>query len=189
MQALVVFVFMGEGAKAILFGGIVVALLFLANRFSSSRTSGAYPQNTVETPAEAAPEAVESIVATTDDARATADVHPEMRFGDVLLRSLYFKSFDALTGPPEPGCFLDELTLELQNLETGYRYEMNYIVGTPEGLRRKIAEEKFVILSLPQFYAVDHYDLKLIRETLLALQDEDEKAVLEPAGPHNALES
>jgi len=150
---------------------IVIFVGFLAGFFALARWASAKSESSSHIPAEYA---VRSTALEPDVspgvgplARPDAPVHEEFDYGRFTVKSLYFKGFDAPSGPPDPDCFCDEMTMELVNRDTDYRFEMVYAVGTPAGVRRAMETKAWKAMYLPEFVAVQRYDLDLICKTVL----------------------
>jgi hypothetical protein len=78
----------------------------------------------------------------------------------------YFSKSDLVRGPEDPDSFLDELTLQAQDPETGHSWDYHYTVATPSGLRRIMETEKFASLYFTgQVIIVPRWDLSEILHT------------------------
>ena len=71
-----------------------------------------------------------------------APIHPEMDFGPVVLKKLYFNAFDAVSGPTDPLRFADDMTVEVYFKQTGSLYENTYTVATPAGLDQLLRDKE-----------------------------------------------
>jgi len=155
-----------SGAKLLVMLAAMISLFmvgrWLSARAESSADDPALIQN--ETPA-----ARPTILQGPDDGTPdpNAPVHPEMDFGPVVLRKLYFNGFDATSGPADPLSFVDDVTLEVYFKQTGSLFENTYTVATPAGLGQLLRDKEWDILYSPEIFIVNRYDLKLIRETIL----------------------
>ena len=101
-----------SGTKLLVMLAAMVSL-FMVGRWISARAKAArmIPRCVQhETPA-----VRPTILKPPDDAAPdpNAPVHPEMDFGPVVLRKLYFNGFDATSGPVDPLSFVDDVTLEV----------------------------------------------------------------------------
>lgn len=173
--------FGGDGLKIAIFAG------FMAVFYGLARWASAATEKSTESHADAMfPDGQQSdvpqyhppqyLVDTHDaESRAEAPRHPGMRYGDVELLDLNFKTFEAMVGPPNPECFCDEIMLDLYNVAHGHRYSMTYVVATPDGLRKALDDKQWDIMCLPAVYVVRRYDLAVIRDTILGEQDEGEE--------------
>jgi hypothetical protein len=86
----------------------------------------------------------------------------------VTLRDVWFDTFDVETGPPDPRCFCAEMTCTVTLSDFHLReWEMTIPVATPEGMRRKMIQEHWSTMYLPELLLVDHYDLPQICEALI----------------------
>jgi hypothetical protein len=95
------------------------------------------------------------------------DLHPRMRIRGVEIRSFYFATFNALTGPPDPDSFCDELTIEVEYLETGNLSIWEFTVGTPQGFEAVLHEKHWQQLYSPAVFVFQKYDLAKIREAVV----------------------
>ena len=155
-----------SGAKLLVMLAAMISL-FMVGRWISARAESsaddpALIQN--ETPA-ARPTILQGPADGTPD--PNAPVPPEMDFGPLVLRKLYFNGFDASSGPADPENFVDDVTLEVYFKQTGSLFENTYTVATPAGLGQLLRDKEWDILYSPEIFIVNRYDLKLIRETIL----------------------
>ncbi len=90
-----------------------------------------------------------------------------MRIRGIEIRSFYFGAFNALTGPPDPECFCDELTVEVEYLETGYLSRWQFTVGTPKGFEALLREKNWQQIYSPAVFVFQKYDLVKIREAVV----------------------
>ena len=90
-----------------------------------------------------------------------------MRIGGVEIRSFYFATFNALTGPPDPESFCDELTVEVEYVETGNLGTWEFTVGTPKGFEALLHEKHWQQLYSPSVFVFQKYDLAKIREAVV----------------------
>jgi hypothetical protein len=170
-----------DSVKIAIFLGFVAAF-FIVAKWSSATSESSANQNdfaTVDQPHYIEAPEPPVFQAPVVDRHAEAPMHPEMRYGDVLIRGLNFASFDALSGPADPGCFCDEILLDLENLSSGHTYMMSHVVATPEGLRKALADKRWEIMYLPTVYVVSRYDLTLIRDTIMGVGEEGEDSLEE----------
>lgn len=152
-----------SAAKLLLMLAAMVAL-FLAGRWIAARgESSAHDPSLMgnaEFSAHPMMNAVEDVPA------LDASVHPEMDFGEVILRKLYFAGFDAATGPDDPANFVDEATVEVYSKRTASLFENTFTVATPAGLDHMLREKQWESLYSPQIFIVNRYNLKAIREAI-----------------------
>jgi len=158
--------FIEDSTKYLIFFVAIIAIIAIARVARGGKAEESYQQpqaddSTQETTVEPETEIVDESDEEGDD------LHPEVRYGDIVVRSIFFKSFDILKGPEDPECFLDELHVDCVNASDGYAFKMSFTVGTPKGVAQMLAEEKFAIMRLPDFFVVSRYDLKLIRDTVM----------------------
>lgn len=155
----------GDGLKIAIFVGFLAGFFVLARWASAkSESSSHMPPDYAVHSAALEPDASPGVGAL---ARPDAPVQEEFDYGRFTVKSLYFKGFDAPTGPPDPDSFCDEMTMELLNRDTDYRFEMVYTVGTPAGVRRAMETKAWKAMYLPELVAVQRYDLDLICKTVL----------------------
>ena len=153
-----------SGAKLLLMLAAVISL-FVVGRWISARAESSAHDPTLaqhETPA-----ARPTILPHDAVPDPNAPVHPEMDFGPVILKKLYFQGFDAASGPTDPSCFVDDITVEVYYKHTGSVFENTYTVGTPGGVGQLLRDKEWDILYSPEIFIVNRYDLKLIRQTIL----------------------
>ncbi len=169
----------GEHGKLLLMAAVLVGLLLLGRWIAArSETSAHDPmvmtrptaptmQSAVVTrPGEDSSE-VMSLNAAPASKGSGNDIHPEMDFGPVRLRKLYFHNFDALSGPAAPANFVDELTVEVLFKATGAVVENTYTVATPLGLSELMAAKQWGILYSPEVFIVTRFDLEDIRQAVI----------------------
>jgi hypothetical protein len=145
-----------DGAKLFFFFSCVLGVFALA-RWVSSKSESPYGP-----PAPSDQEPNLSFVPDPD-----GDLHPRMRIGGVEIRSFYFKTFNALTGPLDPESFCDELTVEVEHLDTGNRSLWGFTVGTPEGFAALLREKNWKLFYSPAVFVFERYDLERIRAAVV----------------------
>jgi hypothetical protein len=156
---------MNESGTKLLVMLAAVISLFMAGRWISARAeSSAHDPNLIQ---DESPSARPTILRDDGAPDPNAPIHPEMDFGPVVLRKLYFNGFDAASGPVDPLSFVDDVTLEVYFKQTGALFENTYTVATPAGLTQLLRDKDWDILYSPEIFIVNRYDLKLIRETIL----------------------
>ena len=155
-----------SGTKLLLMLAAVVALFMVGRWISARAESSAHDPTLIQ---DETPATRPTILKGPDSAPPdpNAPVHPEMDFGPVVLRKLYFNGFDATGGPADPLNFVDDATLEVYFKHTGALLENTYTVATPAGLIQLLRDKNWDILYSPEIFIVNRYDLKLIRETIL----------------------
>jgi hypothetical protein len=155
-----------SGTKLLVMLAAVVSLFMVGRWISARAESSAHDPTLIqnETPS-TRPTILKGPDSATPD--PNAPVHPEMDFGPVVLRKLYFNGFDATDGPADPLNFVDDATLEVYFKHTGALLENTYTVATPAGLIQLLRDKNWDILYSPEIFIVNRYDLKLIRETIL----------------------
>lgn len=95
-------------------------------------------------------------------------VMPSEKNVTVTLRDIWFDTFDVAKGPPDPRCFCAEMTCTVTLSDFHLReWEMTIPVATPEGMRQKMAQERWSTMYLPDLLVVDHYDLHQICEAVI----------------------
>ncbi|HWR35110.1 MAG TPA: hypothetical protein VN622_04470 [Clostridia bacterium] len=99
--------------------------------------------------------------------RPNTSVHPTMRVGNLEIRKFYLANFDAMTGPPDPFEFADELTVEIEHVGTGNRSTWQFTVGTPAGFARLLENQKWESFYSPQVFVVRKYELEMVREMVM----------------------
>jgi hypothetical protein len=153
-----------NGAKLLLMLAAVISLFMVGRWISARGESSAHDPTLVQHETPAGRPTILPHDAVPDP---NAPVHPEMDFGPVILKKLYFEGFDAASGPTDPSCFVDDITVEVYFKHTGSAFENTYTVGTPDGLRQLLHDKEWDILYSPEIFIVGRYDLKLIRQTIL----------------------
>jgi hypothetical protein len=155
-----------NGAKLLVVLAAMIAL-FMAGRWISARSESSIHDSSLIQ--DTAPAVRPTKVEEPDDGTPNPDapVHPEMDFGAVVLRKLYFSSFDAITGPADPSSFVDEVTVEVYFKQTGSLFENTYTVATPAGLGQLLRDKQWDSLYSPQIFIVNRYELKSIREAIV----------------------
>ena len=101
------------------------------------------------------------------DASGVPTVHEKMRFDKIELRSFYMREFDVMTGPPDPFEFVDEVTAEVEHLETGARSTWEFTVGTPSGFARLLEAKGWESFYSPEMFVLRKYDLEIVREMIV----------------------
>lgn len=89
----------GDGLKTAVFVAFI-AVFFAAAKWASSKSESS--ANPPDFGAVTEPHYIENPSAITKE-----PAHPEMEYGDVQIRGLNFRTFEAMTGPPDPTCFCD----------------------------------------------------------------------------------
>jgi hypothetical protein len=88
--------------------------------------------------------------------------------GPIQILRFYFLKFDALSGPPDPDSFADELIVRLYDGETEDRWEQYYFVATPKGLQDVLKTKTWSYLHAESVIVVNGYDLETIRQAVVA---------------------
>ena len=169
-----------DGPKLFFFASCAIAVFALA-RWASSKSESSYGL-----PSPADPNPKMSFVPVPDP---DGELHPRMRVGGVEIRSFYFKTFNALTGPPDPESFCDELTVEVEHIDTGNRSLWGFTVGTPKGFESLLREKKWQLLYSPAVFVFQKYDLAKIREAVVerieidsSIKPEDTSSIADHVG-------
>jgi hypothetical protein len=156
-----------DGAKLFFFATCFLGVLALA-RWASRKSESSY------TPPSPSTEIVSSQILDSSqyskrypDPDPNAEVHPRVQIGEIEVRSFYFSTFNAMTGPPDPEVFCDELTVEITHLSTGNKSTWGYTVGTPKGLEALMREKHWSLLYAPDMFVFATYDLKAIRQAVV----------------------
>jgi hypothetical protein len=153
-----------SGAKLLLMLAAVISLFVVGRWLSARAESSAHDPTFAQGEAPAARPTILPHDAVPDP---NAPVHPEMDFGPVILKKLYFEGFDAVSGPTDPLSFIDDITVEVYFKHTGSLFENTYTVATPAGVEQLLRDKQWDILYSPAIFIVPRYDLKLIRQTIL----------------------
>jgi hypothetical protein len=169
-----------DGPRLLFFMTCAIAVFAIA-RWAGNKSESSY---TVPPPADPAPKL--SFVPVPDP---DGDIHPRMRVGGVEVRAFYFKTFNALTGPADPESFCDELTIEVEFVETGNRSQWGFTVGTPKGFEALLREKSWQFLYSPAVFVVQKYDLAKIREAVVerieidsSIKPEDTSSIADRVG-------
>lgn len=86
--------------------------------------------------------------------------------GRVRVTQLNFLHFDALPGPPDPECFVDELVVELFDPVEEYRWTVTFVVATPAGIRKLMDDERWSFFYSTEIFIVRRYDFATIRQAV-----------------------
>jgi hypothetical protein len=172
--------FQQDGPRLLFFLACAIAVFAIA-RWAGKKSEISY---TLPPPAAADPKI--SFVPVPDP---DGDVHPRMLIGGVEIRAFYFKTFNALTGPPDPESFCDELTVEVEYVETGNRSQWGFTVGTPKGFEVLLREKNWKFLYSPAVFVFQKYDLAKIREAVVerieidsSIKPEDTSSIADRVG-------
>ncbi len=147
-----------DGPRLFLFASCAIAVFALA-RWAGKKSESSY---TLPPPAD-----LDLKIPFVPVPDPDADLHPRMRIRGVEIRSFYFATFNALTGPPDPESFCDELTVEIEYLETGNLSTWGFTVGTPKGFETLLREKNWQQLYSPAVFVFQKYDLAKIREAVV----------------------
>jgi hypothetical protein len=155
-----------DAAKLLLVAAAAAVVFVLARAFSESGAE------IVQAPREPIPfpaAKVASPVTATQPGfafRSPADL-PEPDLGSLQIRNFYFSAFDALSGPPDPTDFCDELFVQLYDADTDHGWTESYQVGTPRGLARVLAEKNWDSAFVNSMLVVRVYDRQEIRRAIV----------------------
>ena len=153
-----------SGLKLLVMLAAVVSLFVVARWIAARAETSAHDPTLVQGEAPA----VRATILPHDDVPdPNAPVHPEMDFGPVVLKKLFFDGFDAASGPTDPLSFVDDVTVEVYFKHSGSLFEYTYTVATPAGLEELMRDKQWDILQSPEIFIVKRYDLKLIRQTIV----------------------
>jgi hypothetical protein len=86
--------------------------------------------------------------------------------GRVRVTRLNFSQFDAVPGPPDPECFIDELFVELLDPREDYRWTVTFVVATPAGIRKLMDDERWSFFYSTEIFVVRRYDFLTIRQAV-----------------------
>lgn len=86
--------------------------------------------------------------------------------GRVRVTRLNFLHFDAVPGPPDPECFVDELIVELLDPVEDYRWTVTFVVATPAGVRKLMDDERWSFFYSTEIFVVRRYDFPTIRQAV-----------------------
>jgi hypothetical protein len=167
-----------SGAKLLVMLAAMISLFMVGRWISARAESSAHDPTLIQNETPSVRPTILPDDATPDP---NAPVHPEMDFGPVVLRKLYFNGFDAASGPADPLSFVDDITLEVYFKHSGSLFENTYTVATPDGLVQLLRDKEWDILYSPEIFIVNRYDLKLIRETILERIVDDSETLRPPA--------
>lgn len=144
-----------DSSKLLLFAFAIVAL-FVIMRIVSKRS---------ETAQQFAPHEFGAAERQVEASGAPA-VHEPVRFDKIELRSFYMREFDVMKGPPDPFEFVDEVTAEVEHLETGERSTWEFTVGTPSGFARLLENKSWESFYSPEMFVLRKYELEIVREMI-----------------------
>lgn len=86
--------------------------------------------------------------------------------GRVRVTQLNFSQFDALPGPLDPECFVDELFVELLDPAEDFRWTLTFVVATPAGIRKLMDDERWSFFYSTEIFIVRRYDFPTIRQAV-----------------------
>ncbi len=102
-----------------------------------------------------------------DAHQAVPSVHPPMRFDQVELKRFYMREFDVMNGPPDPFEFVDELTAEVEHVDTGEKSKWEFTIGTPAGFARLLERKGWESFFSPEIFVIRKYELEMVREMIV----------------------
>lgn len=163
-----------DALKIVLFSGVLAGVYLLA-RFARRISDQANPVRRLEFPELQAPGPEplrRSPTLVGKEIPFPLDVRElEARHGPGFWRpnllNYFFHETDLVTGSPDPDAFHDELFVELENPENGYRWTDSFDVVTPMGLTRVMREERSDFVYGTGTIIVRRYDLKTILRAVL----------------------
>lgn len=119
------------------------------------------------------PEAVPGPTAASQRAVQPATSPAGLALGPIRITKFYFKEFDALPGPVDPGVFAGELWLELYDGNTGHRWKQSYFVASPKRLAQVLRDKHWTYLYAPEVLVLARYDLQEIQQAIITRLVED----------------
>jgi hypothetical protein len=146
-----------DSSKLLLFA-VAIAALFVIMRIVSKRS---------ETAQQFSPHEFGAAERHGQEPSGVPAVHEPMRFDKIELRSFYMREFDVMTGPPDPFEFVDEVTAEVEHLETGERSTWEFTVGTPSGFARLLEGKGWESFYSPEIFVIRKYELEIVREMIV----------------------
>ncbi|MGA2022686.1 MAG: hypothetical protein ABSH02_18990 [Candidatus Sulfotelmatobacter sp.] len=96
-----------------------------------------------------------------DEIAASFPYDPSL--GTIRMKKFFFEKVDALSGPPDPNVFADELHIELYEPDSGSVWWQSYFVATPSGLSQILRDKSWKYLHAPEILVLPRYDLEEIR--------------------------
>lgn len=89
-------------------------------------------------------------------------------FNRPIIKNYYLAKTDLVHGPEDAACFVDEFTLQVQDPGSEDRWQYQYTVATPAGLRQYLEEKHFDSLYFEsKVVIVARWDLGMILQTVI----------------------
>jgi hypothetical protein len=180
-----------DALKIVLFSGVLAGVYLIA-RFARRISEQATMTNSFQTPDLELPGPVPEPVRRPPGIVGSEIPFPfdvrelEMKYGPGFWRPIvlnyFFRETDLTTGPRDPEDFYDELFIEWEHPETGYRWRTSFHVTTPKGMVRVMAEERTDFLYGDFTIIVRRYELKTVLRAVLEHFAEAENAKLPKEG-------
>jgi len=93
--------------------------------------------------------------------------------GRIRITNFFFKTVDAIAGPPDRLVFADELLVELYDPDTDHKWWQSYFVATPQGLAQILRDKSWKYLYAAEMLVVPRYDVQDIRRAVVSRIVED----------------
>jgi hypothetical protein len=84
------------------------------------------------------------------------------------MKKFFFERIDALSGPPDPDVFADDLHVELYDPDSDNKWWHSYFVATPTGLSQILREKAWKYLYATGILVLPRYDLEEIRRAVVS---------------------
>lgn len=183
-----------EGLKFLILAAAAIGLLWLG-RWSSRLGAASPPDdrysedipalvtNTVTPEEETRPDAVapNPFAPGADEIAASFPYDPSLE--KIRMKKFFFEKIDALSGPPDPDTFADELHVQLYDPDSDHGWWQSYLVATPQGLSNILRDKAWKYLYAPEILVLPRYDLEEIRRAVVSrvlIDSEFFKAKREP---------
>jgi hypothetical protein len=97
---------------------------------------------------------------------ASFPIDPDL--GKIQITKFFFKKLDAIPGPPDPGTFADELTVEIYDPDSDHKWLQSYFVASPQGLSEILRDKSWKYLYATEMLVLPKYDLEEIRRAVVS---------------------
>jgi len=101
-----------------------------------------------------------------DEIAASFPYDPSL--GKIRMKKFFFEKIDALSGPPDPDVFADELHVELYDPDSGSAWWQSCFVATPKGLSQVLRDKAWKYLHATEILVLPRYDLEEIRRAVVS---------------------
>jgi len=167
-----------DTGKIFLLSLSAIAVYALA-RWGSSRSGQS--ENILTAESQSVSPVSSSKVSTSDPDDVLALFPADPNLGRIRITKFFFKKLDAISGPPDPLVFADELNVQLYDPDSGQKWGQSYVVASPRGLSQILRDKSWKYLYAPQMIVLPKYDLEEIRRAVVSrIMEENE--LFKPSG-------